>query len=722
MKKLLFFILIFFPVLTSAYSFEVFSRGGSRYPSVTDMTANYQNDTLTISAQISDISGVLGAWAVITNSSGTIVKTVLMEIIDTDNDIYFVQLIGEQWAPGTYTIYFQAQDGLLNKHPIPGVTASPPLRFTVYPPLSVSASVSPNPALVNQTVIFIATPSGGEGNYTYQWSGVCEGLSAYERCATSFSSPGDYTATVTVTSGDQTATASATVTVYAPLSVQIAGPQPSPAFVNETVTIIASASGGSGSYAYQWSEVVCSNGNASRDCITSFPSAGSYRATVQVVSSDGQTDSEFVNFGIYTLPSVTASAAGSTTPAVTDSPVYFSAVGSGGGGSGGGRVYRWSGACSKVCNTPTTSCYCTANFSEPGIYTATVEMTDLGKTVSATAEITVYRRLDAVFTALPNLVFVGEPVTFTAEPSGGNGSYIYDWSKINPNCSSGSSTCAQSFLMPGSYDMSVEISSGGQTRTFSVNVKTYNHLAVAGSSSPNPVGINEQATFTALPSGGVGNYFYNWSEVACSNGNTSQDCLTSFSTEGVYTAIVTVTSGAETATYNIPITVIIPPLGLSMSVFPSPALTTDLVTFYAVPSGGTGTYSYQWSGACIGSSSNMCTTVFPSAGDYTATATVTSGSQTISGDIDVTVNWPPLNVLIIPPSATIFVNDYITLTANAFGGTGGYSYSWAGCNGTESSCSASFPRPGRYSITVVVIDSAGNVRSATASILVNVRR
>ena len=83
-----------------------------------------------------------------------------------------------------------------------------------YPELNVSCYAQPNPAQVNENVSFIASVSGGTGNYTYLWSGACSGNQA--TCSTSFSQAGSYSSTITVTSGDQTKTASCCVIVNEP--------------------------------------------------------------------------------------------------------------------------------------------------------------------------------------------------------------------------------------------------------------------------------------------------------------------------------------------------------------------------------------------------------------------------------------------------------------------------------------------------------------------------
>jgi len=81
----------------------------------------------------------------------------------------------------------------------------------VYSNLDISCSASPNPADINETVVFSSYPSGGSGSYSYSWSGVCYGYS--QNYFKSFSQPGSYLANITVYSAGQTASASCSVYV-----------------------------------------------------------------------------------------------------------------------------------------------------------------------------------------------------------------------------------------------------------------------------------------------------------------------------------------------------------------------------------------------------------------------------------------------------------------------------------------------------------------------------
>jgi len=96
------------------------------------------------------------------------------------------------------------------------------------------------------------------------------------------------------------------------------------------------------------------------------------------------------------------------------------------------------------------------------------------------------------------------------------------------------------------------------------------------------------------------------------------------------------------------------PLQVTCTASPNPANVGQTVVFSANVSGGTGVYSYSWSGACSGFSST-CSRSFSFPGTYTATVTVTSGNQTQSASCSVTINQPvrPPVVITLPPVTTL---------------------------------------------------------------------
>jgi len=89
--------------------------------------------------------------------------------------------------------------------PVPVVVQVPVpvyIPVPVYPQLSVSCSANTNYTTVGQQVAWSAYVSGGNGNYSYTWSGS-DNLSGYgQSIALAYNYPGSKSASVTVYSGD----------------------------------------------------------------------------------------------------------------------------------------------------------------------------------------------------------------------------------------------------------------------------------------------------------------------------------------------------------------------------------------------------------------------------------------------------------------------------------------------------------------------------------------
>ena len=149
---------------------------------------------------------------------------------------------------------------------------------------------------------------------------------------------------------------------------------------------------------------------------------------------------------------------------------------------------------------------------------------------------------------------------------------------------------------------------------------------------------------------------------------------------------MTVHSGNQTATANCQGTVsnnVIPPTNLTAtcSANPSSINVGDSITWSAQAAGGTGSYTYSWSGSVNGSGQTQ-SLVYNTVGTKNATVTVHSGNQTATANCQGTVtnNVPPPTTLTATCTAnpsSVNVGDTITWAAQATGGSGSYTYSWS---------------------------------------------
>jgi len=161
--------------------------------------------------------------------------------------------------------------------------------------LSVSCDADESTVDVDENVHWLATVSGGNGSYYYNWSGS-ESLHGSGQSVTwSYDNDGTKSATVTVTSNGQVASDSCTVRVDEEntndnLRVSCYA-SPSSAQVGSSVTWRVNVSGGDGDYDYDWNGTNGLN-SSSRNPSMVYNSAGNKSATVTVEDGDGNSDSD----------------------------------------------------------------------------------------------------------------------------------------------------------------------------------------------------------------------------------------------------------------------------------------------------------------------------------------------------------------------------------------------------------------------------------------------
>ncbi|HQQ77326.1 MAG TPA: PKD domain-containing protein [Thermoanaerobaculia bacterium] len=130
--------------------------------------------------------------------------------------------------------------------------------------LSVSASVSPNPANHNDTVVFHCSATGGSGNYNYKWSGQFGDVAFTQDYTTRVTNTGgqdssfslDCSATDATSGASGFATAAVTVHPGAPAGAPTASASvsPNPVEVGRPATFSCTGTGGTGALTYKWTD------------------------------------------------------------------------------------------------------------------------------------------------------------------------------------------------------------------------------------------------------------------------------------------------------------------------------------------------------------------------------------------------------------------------------------------------------------------------------------
>ena len=265
-------------------------------------------------------------------------------------------------------------------------------------------------------------------------------------------------------------------------------------------------------------------------------------------------------------------------------------------------------------------------------------------------------------------------------------------------------------------------------------------VAGAPSATPNPVDSGQATTIsTTAATGGSGSYTYTWSgsvPTGCTlpsgTSTTSFGCTPSgYTSPATFTITVTYGDSSGNSVQN-SFTLTVDP---ALSAPGTPTATVNpvdvgqqTVLTATAATGGSGPYTYSWSGLPTGcSSSNAltldCTPTSVGSGTYTITVTATDGNgQTAtSGALTLTVDSA---LTAGTPSATpnpVDSGQATTIsTTAATGGSGGYTYTWSGSvptgcalpSGTSTTsfgCTPSgYTSTATFTITVTYGDSSGN--------------
>lgn len=168
----------------------------------------------------------------------------------------------------------------------------------------------------------------------------------------------------------------------------------------------------------------------------------------------------------------------------------------------------------------------------------------------------------------PNPSFVSQTVSFLATATGGSGVYEYEWfvDGGSGGCSVGDSqvfSISGVFVIPKIYVVSIKVASGNAETQFTsayVEVKDTPIppliISTITVDNQSPY-LNDIVTFsTSTPTGGNGNYTFNWSidgVVVQGNGVSMSH---TFTTPGVKRVDLTIASGSQNATSSLLITVV----------------------------------------------------------------------------------------------------------------------------------------------------------------------
>lgn len=276
--------------------------------------------------------------------------------------------------------------------------------------------------------------------------------------------------------------------------------------------------------------------------------------------------------------------------------------------------------------------------------------------------------------------------------NGGTPPYNYSWSSI------GGSTATASNLTAGNYSVTVTDANWCSViSTVTIAEPTPVTLTVGAATT---ICINQTATITAVPAGGIMPYAYLWS-----NGPTTASQTVSPTTTSSYDVQVT---DANSCTITQTVTVNVnPPLNVAANATPQICAGSNGTVSSTGGGGNGGPYSYAWSNGQTSSSFSdnpSSTTVY--------TVTIDDGcSPPVQTTTTINVNSVPV-VSLTPLNAESCIPTSVDFTSDTVAGLSGSNYLWNfgdGTSSTSSNPSHVYFNAGQYSVSLTITTSSGCV-------------
>ena len=573
-------------------------------------------------------------------------------------------------VPGSYEVWVNSTS---KSYPLgqcvveAGTTTSVSIATGCGPVVS-TPTPSTKGADVGESVTFQSTLlSSGSGGDTYVWDTSPAGLGCSSSTTPTLSciptAPGTYSVNVTATDSDDASDTSGTLQFIVSSDPSVGTPSPSASEVETgaPVTFSVSPSGGVSPYSYEWSGLPgpCSGtGTAAPACTPA--TAGSYLIRVTVTDSNSYSvTSPTLTFPVQSGPSITTPAASPKGSVDLGETVEFSTSASGGSG---GYSYTWTGlptGCAPV-SSAAVSCTPTAT----GLFSVVVKVVDSDGGSATSVPLVFSVNTDptiGVLTVAPRAIDVGQTMQFTLSgPStGGAVPYRYLWSSLPAGCVTNDSltiTCTPIHGGVGSAMVTVYDADNGTNATTTPWVVYIDPALVGVTASPKAVDVGQSVTFSPLGlTGGSGSYTYRWSGLpaGCLGGNRSAvECTPTFAGTAVVTLNVTDSDG-RAVNRTVAFSVDTDPSVGTPGATPGSVSVGHSVTFSVNVSGGSGNYSYNWSGLPAGCASVDAgiVTCTPSASGSThvvVNVTDSNGFRVASAPLAFTVSSSGSGILSLP--------------------------------------------------------------------------
>jgi len=440
-----------------------------------------------------------------------------------------------------------------------------------------------------------------------------------------------------------------------------------------TINLTAPGASASGTYSWTGPGIV---GSSTAQTVT-LNAAGTYDVTVTQAPGCFYTIDTTIAFfpvPVLTLASTNASCSpgndGTATATVTGGNTPYTYSWSPNPGAGGTTANATAMAAGTYTCTVTTANGCTASGTviitqPPGAPTVTVSST-------------------------PASCSPGGDGTCTATVTGGATPYTYSWT--GGAIGGGQGTAGITGLNAGTYTITVTTPSGTCSATATATVTSPGGPSSTSVATPVACFGGNDGTATATPTGGAAPFTYSWTTANGTIGGGGTTTSATGLTAGTYTFSVTDGTGCS-ATNTV---TVVQPTVLAVTASGVGATCNGKCNgqVICIPTGGTATYTYSWSGSgcTTASCNNIC------AGTYTSTITDAHGCTATSSAV---VPQPTPLVMTVGSKAADCGKPDGKDSVNVTGGTPGYTYSWSPATGAgATTTNYSLLVPGSYTIYI----------------------
>lgn len=551
-------------------------------------------------------------------------------------------------------------------------------------PLTVAATASSTNICQGQTSNLNALPTGGTGNYTYSWSSNPSGLNS--TLPNPIVTPSVTTTYyLNVTSGSNTASTSVVVSVN-PLPSTPGNITGTAVVCQGTLGVVYSVSPVNGATSYTWTLPAGANivaGAGTNSITVSFSSiAVSGGITVKGVNLCG-TGPSSPSFQLTVNPSPTVVACADQF-ITSGTPAFLTVTVTGGIGP---FSYQWSPvmlfsslAQAQLINPTTIPLTSSASF--------TVTVLDSTTGCSASDQTNVFISgglLTLTATATPTSVCQGQSVQLNALPSGGTGSYTYQWSSIPAWFNSTLQNPTVTPSVTSQFIVSVSDGYDSTVYTLVVNVTpTPDSAGTITGTTPVCQGATS-VMYSVPPIPNASSYI--WSlppgfTIVSGNGtNTIYVDISNNASSGTISVFATNSCGVGGASPYFDVLVNATPFSYTSADQMVPLDTNIQIFGHAV--GGSGSYSYLWTPANLLQVNNVqdpMTVPLTQSTVYTLYVTDVVTGCTSSDQVQIIVYGGPLSVAVSSNLYSICAGQSVALSALPTGGNGFYNYSWTPVN------------------------------------------